>query len=270
MFLFFFLQNGHEKNQTKKNEQTKCWEIRLARHINSDCTIGRWTQLGETFPKDTINGLTNETEETRKKHKLCVVTAKMGLHAVRLASIFLLLPVALPASQQQTSKFLFCFLPFSLCVGSHSERPLTLSCMSKRVQSDPAMTSTQTKAKHGNAFIFTFDLSAARFLAHFLPPAAVTQERAKWDGRSRVSESERKEQHRKIELGVMLKCKATGGPPLNPLENWRSGLSLTLSKRARDETPMHRDRCQDMMSLNPLSRYHWQVLPEKDESKRLA
>lgn len=88
--------------------------------------------------------------------------------------------------------------------------------------------------------------------AHFLPPAAVRQGRVKSDGRSRVLESEGKEQHRKIQLGVILRCKATVRPPLNTLEDWCSGLSLSLSKWAKDETRTHRHRCQDMMSTKAI------------------
>lgn len=113
-------------------------------------------------------------EETKKKKKRRGDSEDGSTRCDWLQSSFCFL---LPCSSLSTTrpKFLFCFLPFSLHIGSHSEQPLTVSCRSKSVQTDLAMTSAWCKPNRGNAFIFTFDLSAHHFSIHFLPPAAVIQ-----------------------------------------------------------------------------------------------
>lgn len=102
-----------------------------------------------------------------KTQPLCVLTVLMGLHTT--LSVLPPHPVDLPIYRHCASKFLFCFLPFSFCIMSHSEQALTLPCMSRSVQTVLMMTSKQTKDRHGNVFIFTFNLFACGFLMHFLP-----------------------------------------------------------------------------------------------------
>lgn len=128
-----------------------------------------------------------------KTQPLCVLTVLMGLHTT-----FAVLPPhpVDPPIYRHCASFLFCFLPFSFCIMSHSEQALTLPCMSRSVQTVLVMTPTQTKVRHGNVFIFTFNLFACGFL-HFLPRPVHKSVWKKMDLAKCSEESEREQQHRK-------------------------------------------------------------------------